>query len=134
MVIIVVIAILATVVTIAYRETQKNARNEKRKADAVMLRGSLDEYYADNGSYPKIVYENNCVSSNDEVWQFLKEEGYLKSVPNPETKSPYLTRYKYRADCSTADSFIITVPMENIAGYCEIPSSSSITITEPCNF
>ena len=86
MVIIAVIAILTAITTIAYRETQKNSRNEKRKVDAVMLRSAVEDYYADKGDYPR---PSSCTSEcqNNEVWELLKSEGYLNRVPQPETKS-----------------------------------------------
>lgn len=91
MVVIVVVAVLATITTIAYRETQKSARDEKRKVDAVMLRSAVEEYYTDNGAFPS----PSCLSGpgtssecwHNEIWQLLKNQGYLKKIPQPEAKS-----------------------------------------------
>lgn len=91
MVVIIIIGLLATIVTVAYRTTQQNARDEKRKVEAIMLRSAVEDYYADHGDFPKVdcsglpgdIYE--CW--RNEAWQLLKDEGYLKDIPQPNAKS-----------------------------------------------
>lgn len=92
-VVIVVIALLATISTVAYRTTQASARDEKRKADAMMLMSAVDEYYANYGAYP--VATSSCSGPgganecwNNEVWQVLTNEGFLQKVPTPDLASP----------------------------------------------
>lgn len=89
-VVIVVIALLTTIISVAYRETQKNARNEKRKTDVIVLMGALDEYYADKGGYPSATCSDGPGGTNEcwknEIWLKLKNEGYLKTVSTPDTK------------------------------------------------
>ena len=92
MIVIVIIGILVSITSIAYRETQKNARNEKRKTDVAMLTGALEDYRADKGDYPRI----DCTGDpgtqftcwSNQVWTTLKNNGYLRDVPNPDASSP----------------------------------------------
>lgn len=97
LVIIVVIGILASIGTIAYRETQKNARDEKRKTDAIILVGAIEEYYSANGSYPMptgstgcAVTDNYCNKPIDEGnFGFMVTQGYLKSIPKSSDHNPF---------------------------------------------
>ena len=88
-VVIVVIAMLVTITTIAYRTTQADSRDKKRQADVMMLKAAIEEYYADNGSYPKFT---TCTSWGGtecwigEAWQLLKDNGYLDKIPMPALK------------------------------------------------
>lgn len=89
-VVVVIIGLLASITTIAYRATQKSARDEKRKIDVAMLMGALAEYRADKGTYPKL---GTCTGSSNpnecwsgEVWTMLKNEGYINDMPMPEMK------------------------------------------------
>ena len=97
---IVIIAILASITTIAYRETQKNARNEARKTDVAILMGALEEYRADKGGYPVMTTcttgpggANECYAG--EVWTLLKDDGYLNNIPLPGLK---YSSYNYAPD------------------------------------
>lgn len=147
-VVIVVIAILATIATIAYRETQKNARNEKRKVDIVMLRSAVEEYYADNGDYPKVSCAtgsggvNEC--QNNEVWQMLKTAGYLKTIPKNGIKS-YEPIHNTNSDgtsnyiwlYSSSSQYGIYAPMETLAESCKTGKnvvSSWWSNAAECNF
>lgn len=94
-VVIVVIAIIVSVTAVAYRSSQRDARNKKRQSDALMLMAALDEYYADKGTYPKPgptqcnttpPYQVNECYLN-EIWIDLKNEGYLNTIPTPGTPS-----------------------------------------------
>ncbi len=151
-VVIVMISILVTVATIAYRTTQRNARDEKRKTDVAMLRGALSEYRADKGEYP---LATTCTTSpsgssqcwRNEVWTILKDGGYLEEIPQPETKahsshtsfnvaSGGNANYGYMFSSST--SYGLYVPMEN--GACKTGKSvnnswwNGVSITPLCNF
>lgn len=52
LIVIVVIAILATIVTVAYNGAMQKARDAKRLTDITAVYKALQEYYAENGSYP----------------------------------------------------------------------------------
>ena len=129
--VIVIVAILATITSIAYRETQKNARDEKRKVDALMLKSAVDEYYADKGGTP---IPNTCSSGPggtnecwlNEIWLELKAQGYLRTVPEPDLVNTRDTSTNIRADgksnygwvTNASGSYAIYVLMES--GYCKL--------------
>lgn len=52
LIVIVVIAILATVSIVAYNGIQQRARNSQRISDIKAIANAVELYYADNGSYP----------------------------------------------------------------------------------
>lgn len=88
MIIIAVIAILATITAISYREAQIRSRDKKRVAEVAMLATAVEEYYADHGAYPHV----SCPAPGgaqecwrNEVWNLLQAEGYLDRVPTPDT-------------------------------------------------
>ena len=91
-VVIVIIAVLATITSIAYRTTQANARDKKRQTDVAMLQAAVEEYYADNGDYPA---PTTCSSDpggttgecwGGQTWQLLKDRGYLNTIPVPDLR------------------------------------------------
>lgn len=95
-VVIIVIALLATVSAVAYRTTQATARNEKRKADVMMLRSAIDEYYAIFGSYPS----PDCPFPADpgtsvkecwrnQAWQILLDNDLIRNIPTPDQPSNF---------------------------------------------
>ena len=93
-VVIVVIAILVSITSLAYRETQKNARNEARKTDVAVLMGAIEEYRADKGDYPKNTSTCDAPGTSttqcwrDEIWTMLKDQGYLREIPHPDASAP----------------------------------------------
>lgn len=88
-IVIVVIAIIAGITTVAYRSSQSKARDSKRQSDVLVLRAAIEEYYADKGAYPRT---GTCTVGDGsphecwagEVWNLLKNEGYLTKVPMPD--------------------------------------------------
>lgn len=52
LIVIVVIAILATISIVAYNGVQERARNSQRTSDIRAIANALELYYADNGEYP----------------------------------------------------------------------------------
>ena len=131
---IVVIAILVSITTIAYRETQKNARNEARKTDVMTLMGAIEDYRADKGDFPVATCtsspssaENGCW--NNEVWNMLKTQGYLRDIPTPDAASSRSefnivdgkANYGYRHHNSA--SYSIYVSMEPATDSCYIGKS-----------
>lgn len=109
-IVIVVIAILASITIIAYRETQKNARNEKFKTDSLTLQSAVDEYYAENGNYPApscpadpgTTYECH----NGQAWQALVSSGHLAKIPRPSDSTHYVWRW------GSNSTYAILVPIE----------------------
>ncbi|TAK17548.1 MAG: prepilin-type N-terminal cleavage/methylation domain-containing protein [Acidobacteria bacterium] len=69
------IAVLATLALAQYRNSIRATREAVLKADLFHMRESIDQYYADKGSYPSSL-------------QTLVSEGYLRRIPvDPITNS-----------------------------------------------
>lgn len=112
-IVIVVIALLATIATAAYRSTQAGARDEKRKADALMLRGAIEEYYSMHGTYPRPVCGGSGTSNechDNEAWQLLVNEGLLNKVPVPPAGA---SRSTYGWLWASDTSYGVLVALEN---------------------
>lgn len=54
MIVIAVVAILATITVISYNGVQQRARDSERKSDVTQLKVALDKYYAANSQYPAV--------------------------------------------------------------------------------
>ncbi len=80
MIVITVIAILATIAVASFTRVQKQARDTKRKGDMQTLATSLQAYYTENNSYPAAL--STLVST------------YLPSLPTPPAGGSY-TVYSY---------------------------------------
>jgi prepilin-type N-terminal cleavage/methylation domain-containing protein len=65
LVVISIIGLLSTVAIIALGSSQLNARNTRRKADAIQISKALELYYNDNGGYPNTsgATEGNCTGA-----------------------------------------------------------------------
>lgn len=108
-VVIAIVAILVTITSVAYRKTQENARNETRKTDAAMLTGALEEYRAEYGGYP-LCSQPGGECQGDQVWQVLKNEKFLTSIPNPGSRV-HISNYYYQYGSST--SYGVYIPLES---------------------
>lgn len=66
LIVIVVIAILATLVIVTFTGIQQRARDSKRQTDVNALDAHLEAYYADNGYYPTVtdLQSSSWVSTN----------------------------------------------------------------------
>ena len=66
LIVIVVIAILATLVIVTFTGIQQKARDSKRETDIDALDSHLEAYYADNGYYPTIaaLQDSTWVANN----------------------------------------------------------------------
>lgn len=115
MVVIVAIGLLVGISAIAYRETQKNARDERRKIDAAMLRAAVEDYYADNGDYPKPECAGGASECwNNEAWQALKDGGYIKNIPQPGSEvTAGGNPVKYGWLYASPSSYGIYIPLES---------------------
>lgn len=50
--VVVIISILASISTVAYITVQRQARDDDRKSDVLVIKNALDKYYQDKGEYP----------------------------------------------------------------------------------
>ena len=124
-VVIVVIAVLVSITAIAYRSTQADSRDKKRTADAMILKSAIDEYYADNGAYPRLTtceYNSGAECVSGQVWTLLKDQGYLERMPMPDLATTTHTTgvnrapggkayYLYASNNST--NYQVYVPLES---------------------
>lgn len=75
MVVMSLIIVLSTIAIAQYRNSIRATKEAVLKADLFHMRESIDQYYADKGSYPQSL-------------QALVSDGYLRRVPeDPITKS-----------------------------------------------
>jgi general secretion pathway protein G len=75
MVVMSLIIVLSTLALAQYRNSIRQTKEAVLKADLFHMRESIDQYYADKGSYPSSL-------------QTLVSEGYLRRIPeDPITKS-----------------------------------------------
>lgn len=117
--VIVVLGILVSITALSYREVQRNARDEKRKVDAIVLQGAIEDYYADNGDYPRLASSGNpnCSATpgnwqecwRNEIWAELSQRNYLSSVPTPETAA-HRTEYNVAGDGNANYGYYSTGP------------------------
>ena len=77
LVVIVVIAILATVMYISYNGIQARTRDDRRLTDVANIEKAMELYYSDNGSYPVptgatgSTINGGWYSSGDSSWNML---------------------------------------------------------------
>lgn len=118
-VVVIVIGLLIGFTTLAYREAQRNARNEKYKTDALSLQSAVDDYYSENGDYPS----PNCTGDSGgtyechggQAWAILVSEGYLRKTPQPTPT----THYAWNRPNNT--TYAIRVNQEGTpSGYCKL--------------
>lgn len=95
LVVIVVIAILATLSIVAYNGVQERTRDSRRKQDIATIQEALELYYADNGEYPNTGLGSTIINSSwattaDASWSTLETlvasvGGRLPRDPTPTT-------------------------------------------------
>lgn len=128
LIVIVVIAILATITIVAYNGIQQRARDSQRRADISTIVKALEMYYTDNGQYPPGLCTANCSinggwsSTADGSWKNLASQlvpKYLSSLPADPISTP-----------EAAGSFPMNDPKGydysyvGLSNYCGIPSSA----------
>lgn len=93
LIVIVVIAILAAIVTAAYNGVQQKARDSVRSTDIANVQRAIEMYYADNAVYPQIAGGvDNTGYALSSLSSILVPQ-YIRAIPSdPNTK---LTNYQY---------------------------------------
>lgn len=75
LIVITIIGILLTIAQPTYKTSVKRARETVLKENLFAMRSAIDQYYADNGTYPGSLED-------------LVQKGYLRSIPkDPITNS-----------------------------------------------
>lgn len=106
LIVIVVIAILATISVVAYTGVQARARNSQRSQDIAQLAKALELYYNDNGQYPassgSTTINAAWSTTADSSWSTVVTalSTYMGKVPSDPRSTPnvsgmYLNGYSY---------------------------------------
>ena len=98
MVVIAIIAILATVGMSSYRLITRKSRDTKRKTDLEQIRGALELYRADHGKYPDADATNYTIpgASNGCGITDATMNKYIEEIPcDPNSKASALVIYHY---------------------------------------
>lgn len=96
LIVIVVIAILASISIVAYSGIQARARDSQRRNDVSEIVKALELYYADNGQYPtssgagSTTINSSWSTTADASWQSLSNalKTYLNKLPTDPTSTP----------------------------------------------
>jgi prepilin-type N-terminal cleavage/methylation domain-containing protein len=101
LIVIVVIAILATISIVAYNGIQSRARDSARLNNAKDITGSLERYYVFNGNYPNPTSLNGSWEQSDtetagNFMEYLTSYGFPSGTPlDPTNSSTSGHRYSY---------------------------------------
>lgn len=94
-----IIAVLLAIGVASYASVNRNARDAKRKSDLEQIRAALEQYRADNGSYPATGWQ---LSTSGSSWLTGLVPTYMDAVPvDPKntgagpTTNPYGYVYAY---------------------------------------
>lgn len=111
LIVIVVIAILASITIVAYNGTQNRAKDSQLDAAVHDLKGSLELYFADQGVYPTACGSDNAGCNVSSLASYLVPE-YLDVMSSTPTTLNYvrgtggqsyaiLIDYLSKANCKT---------------------------------
>lgn len=126
LIVIIVIGLLAAVVIVQYNGVQVRARDTQRRTDIANIAKALEQYYADNGSYPiasgtASVINTSWYTSGDASWSGFATNlsGIIDTLPtdpkaiansNPLTAGSYAYAYFTGSYCGeTAGRWYILV-------------------------
>lgn len=93
LVVVVVIAILASIAIVSYSGITQQARDSKRATEAQALVQALDLYYSDNGIYPAVGSDNTGYSPN--LLKSVLVPDYISSIPTPPGQGSSSADYWY---------------------------------------
>jgi len=116
--VIVIISILATIAVVASNYVQRQARDNERKSDVLLLKNAIDKYHDNNGTYP--LPASGCAVNNGCYVDLLIPilvPNYISSIPS----SPTGSNYAYVRGTDAEDSYGVYVPME-VAAVCKTGS------------
>lgn len=148
LIVIVVIAILATISIVAYNGVQAKARDSQRKYDIGQLAKALELYYADNGQYPasagcgSTTINTSWCTTADASWQNLVNimKPYMGNVPSDPTSTPggnvqFAGNYNYAYFASGTYCRAVAVPTRQtfILVYRLEGSPQTNTLTGDCS-
>lgn len=109
--VIVVISILATIAVVASNYVQRQARDNERKSDVLVIKAALEKYYDANGTYP--IYAA-CQSSGGgcDTSTLIPAlvPGYIAQVPSAPTGANY--KYVHHSSVTISANYGIYVTRE----------------------
>lgn len=105
LIVIVVIAILASISVVAYNGIQERARFSSMRSDIASINKAIQLYYADNGSYPITPGTSSSCSGSWCGWDQVSGDGfipglspkYLSVIPQLPTANVNGDTYLYRS-------------------------------------
>ena len=102
-----IIVMLMGVGVVSYAQTNKKARDTKRKADIESIRSALELYRTDQGRYPALTIDgSNCITSTSITSGAVT---YLAKLPTDPTSYCY----KYSLGASPFNTYEITCTFED---------------------
>lgn len=114
LIVIVVIAILASITVVAFNGVQQRGKDSQRKSDITAITKALELYYIDNGRYPagsgSTTINNSWSTTADASWQNLATAlaPYTSKLPTDPISTPGAAvtggtgyNYAYYANTST---------------------------------
>lgn len=91
-----IIGVLTSVVVVSFRQANRNARDARRKTDLQEVRGILENYRLENGTYPESVSESGGyeVSNDGTFLENLPANYTSRSYGDPLNNELYFYRYR----------------------------------------
>jgi prepilin-type N-terminal cleavage/methylation domain-containing protein len=141
LVVIGIITVLSALVITALNPAQlrKSARDTNRKKDISIISSALEQYYADNNSYPNVgngtqTVQFNCLArilsgaDNDCVNPLNPSTIYLKSVPKKQSGISTYVEYCYNS-LAAQQGYVVCVPLEADSTTTSIGGNGTTTCT-----
>lgn len=120
MVVVTIIAILASIAIVALERGRLQARDAKRKADLSLISGAMETYRADNKVYPKPTTGTSAFYDVTAACPAGISQ-YLSPIPvDPVNDTTY--RYKIRSDGNQFKAVAQSEGLADASGDCATPS------------
>lgn len=107
-VVITVIAILATIVIVSYSSVQKSSRDSQRKSDVTQVKIALEKYYADNGQFPAVCSADGTACNISSLATPLNP--YIQSIPIDPSGTA--NAYQYVRGGTNGNAYAIRIAYE----------------------
>lgn len=92
-----ILVLLSTVVIVSFRSANRTSRDSKRKSDLQQVRGILETYRLENGTYPNSQNPNQVVSGATGLMLSLDLSSFTGSeFVDPQNTGTQVYRYVYR--------------------------------------
>ncbi len=125
LIVISIISALVAIQAFAYINSQRSARDSKRKTDLENIRAALEQYRSNNNTYPnasKIVFNKNCTKNST-----LQDSGgniYMSPLPS----DPYCQLYFYYYTALPIDCNETTIFCTDYALGAKVEKSSTCSV------